>query len=112
MFAIARKVFIPLEIGVGCEGKPAHRCGRMAYPREYDRFREGKNRIFVIAIRGLVGIILWLSCGVWLVKEIRRDGVSPCGGGGENTSRPFEVKPLLLAAEPLRLSNRCERITK
>ena len=32
MFAIARKVFIPLEIGVGCEGKTAHRCGRMACP--------------------------------------------------------------------------------
>lgn len=55
MFAIARKVFIPLEIGVGCEGEPAHRCGRMATPREYDRLREGKNRILVIAIRGLVG---------------------------------------------------------
>ena len=99
MFAIARKVFIPLEIGVGCEGEPAHRCGRMANPREYDRFREGKNRIFVIAIRGLVGISLWLFGGVWLVKEIRRDGVSPCGEG-ETVSRLFEVKPLLLAAEP------------
>lgn len=99
MFAIARKVFIPLEIGVGCEGEPAHRCGRMANPREYDRFREGKNRIFVIAIRGLVGISLWLFGGVWLVKEFRRDGVSPCGGGGEKVSRPFEVKPLLLAAK-------------
>lgn len=42
---------------------------------------------------------LWLSCGVWLVKEIRRDRVSPCGGGGEKVSRPFEVKPLLLAAK-------------
>ena len=49
-------------------------------PRQHDRLREGKNRIFVIAIRELVGISLWLSCGVWLVKEIRRDGVSPCGG--------------------------------
>lgn len=38
-------------------------------------------------------------CSVWLVKEIRRDGVSPCGGGGENTSRPFAVRPLSLAAE-------------
>ena len=99
MFAIARKVFIPLEIGVGCEGRPAHCCGRMEYPREYDRFREGKNRIFVIAIRGLVGISLWLPYGVWLVKEFRIDGVSSCGGGGENVSRPFEVKPLLLAAK-------------
>ena len=112
MFAVARKLSIPSDIGVGCRGRAAHRCGRMASPREYDRFREGKNRIFVITIRELVGMSLWLSCGVWLVKEIRRDGVSPCGGGGENTSRPFEVKPLLLAAEPLRLSNRCERITK
>ena len=43
MFAMSCKVFIPLEIGVGCEGKPAHRCGRMVYPREYDRFREEKK---------------------------------------------------------------------
>jgi len=99
MFAIARKVFIPLEIGVGCEGEPAHRCGRMAYPRQYDPLREGKKRVFVIERKELVGWSLWLSCGVWLVKEIRRDGVSPCGGGGENVSRPFEVKPLLLAAK-------------
>ena len=99
MYAVARKLSIPLEIGVGCEGKPAHRCERMAYPREYDRFREGKNRIFVIERKELVGWSLWLPCGVWLVKEFRIDGVSPCGGGGENVSRPFEVKPLLLAAK-------------
>ena len=68
--------------------------------RQHDRLREGKKSVFVIAIRGLVGISLWLSFGVWLVKEIRRDGVSPCGGGGETVSRLFEVKPLLLAAEP------------
>lgn len=80
MFAMSRKVFIPLEIGVGCEGKPAHRCGRMAYPREYDRFREGKNRIFVIERKELLGWSLWLPCSVWLVKEIRRDGVLSCGG--------------------------------
>lgn len=49
-------------------------------PRQHDRLREEKKRIFVIAIRGLVGIILWLPCGVWLVKEFRIDGVSSCGG--------------------------------
>ena len=67
--------------------------------RQHNRLHEGKKSVFVIAIRGLVGISLWLSFGVWLVKEIRRDGVSPCGEG-ETVSRLFEVKPLLLAAEP------------
>ena len=67
--------------------------------RQHDRLREGKKSVFVIAIRGLVGISLWLSFCVWLVKEIWRDGVSPCGEG-ETVSRLFEVKPLLLAAEP------------
>ena len=43
MLAIACKVFIPLEIGVGCEGKPAHRCGRMACPGSMIAFVKGRT---------------------------------------------------------------------
>ena len=43
MLAIARKVFIPLEIGVGCEGKPAHRCGRMACSGSMIAFVKGRT---------------------------------------------------------------------
>lgn len=43
MFAMSRNVFIPLEIGVGCEGKPAHRCGRMACPGSMIPFVKGRT---------------------------------------------------------------------
>ena len=44
--------------------------------RQHDRLREGKKSVFVIAIRGLVGISLWLSFGVWLVKKSERWSVA------------------------------------
>lgn len=50
---MSRKVFIPLEIGVGCEGQPAHRCGRMAYPGSMIAFVKRRKEFLSLREKGL-----------------------------------------------------------